>query len=99
MGLWMFFTDAHDDEIEQACAAAELVFKERGITPAVASDAYLAANNLPEDYQEETTPAADAVVAWYAAEDAALQKLLEVTGEWHHQAALIYTESSDGNED
>lgn len=93
MGLWMFYVDAQDDEIEEACQDAAAELRRRQFSPDLAQQAALDAADLGEDHIEETTPAADAVVAWYAAEDAACQKLQTLTGEWPHEAALIYTES------
>lgn len=92
MGLWLFYTDAQQDDIEQACSAAADVLRLRGYTAEQAQDAALAAADLSEDHTEDHTPNADAVVAWFAAEDAAVKRLAEIDGEWPHQAALVYTE-------
>lgn len=92
MGLWLFYTDALDDEIEQACHAAAAILRERGFEANEAQDAALEAADLSEDRVENSTPNADAVVAWFAAEDAAMKRLAELSGEWPHQAALIYTD-------
>lgn len=92
MGLWLFYTDAVPNEIEAACQAAVIALRERGFTAEQAQNAALAAADLSEDYVEERTPDADAVVAWFAAEDAAMNKLAEISGEWPHQAALVYTD-------
>lgn len=97
MGLWIMFTDAMDSDIEDACRAASTTLQRRGVSPAVASNAALDAADLSEDYNEPTTPAADAVAAWFAAEDAALRRLNELNGEWPHMAALIYTENQDAH--
>jgi len=92
MALWLFYTDAQNDEIEEACEAAFAVLRERGFTAEEAQDAALAAADLSEDYTEDRTPNADAVVAWFAAEDAAIKKLADISGEWPHQAALVYSD-------
>ena len=92
MGLWMFYVDAQDDEIEEACQAAAAELQRRQFAPALAQQAALDAADLSEDRIDESTPAADAVVAWYAAEDVACQTLQVLTGEWPHDAALIFTE-------
>lgn len=92
MALWLFYTDALNEEIEQACQAAAAILRERGFTAEQAQDAALAAADLSEEYVEDRTPDADAVVAWFAAEDAAVKKLAEVSGEWPHQAALVYSD-------
>lgn len=95
MALWLFYTDAHADEIEQACALAAQVLRDRGFTAEQAQDAALAAADLAEDYAEESTPDANAVVAWFAAEDAAVRALAELTGDdWPHQAALVWSEEN-----
>lgn len=93
MGLWLFYVDAQDDEIEAACKAASLELERRGISAASAQQAALDAAELPEDYSEEATPQSQDVAAWYAAEDAAFRRLQEITGEWPHGAGLIYTEN------
>lgn len=92
MGLWLFYTDAPSNEIEQACQAAAVALRDRGFTAEQAQDAALAAADLSEDFTEDRTPDADAVVAWFAAEDAAMNKLAEISGEWPHQAALVYSD-------
>lgn len=93
MALWLFYTDAQASDIEQACDAAAQVLQERGFTAEQAQDAALAAADLAEDYAEERTPDANAVVAWFAAEDAAVRALAELAGEdWPHQAALVWSE-------
>lgn len=92
MGLWIFYTDAPADDIEQACRAANEELRARGFTPEQAQDAAHAAADLSEEYTQDTTPDADAVVAWFAAEDKAMTRLNELTNEWPHQAALVYTD-------
>jgi len=92
MGLWLFYVDAQDDEIEAACEAAAQELNRRGVSAADAMQAALDAAELPEDYATEETPRSNEVAAWYAAEDAACQRLQELTGEWPHGAGLIYTE-------
>lgn len=92
MGLWMFYVDAQNSEIEAACNAAAAELRRRQFSPELAQQAALDAADLSEDFDIETTPAADAVVAWYAAEEAACQALQTLTGEWPHDAALIFTE-------
>ena len=96
MGLWMFYTDALNDDIEEACKAANEELRLRGFTAVEAQDAALAAADLDESYAEETTPDSNAIVAWFAAEDAAMKKLHELTGEWPHQAALVHTDDESG---
>lgn len=91
MGLWLFYADADHDAIEAACKMAGEVLRQRGFTPKQAQDAALDAADLDEMRAEESTPNADAVVAWFAAEDAAMQTLYQQTGEWPHQAALVWT--------
>lgn len=97
MGLWLFYCEALDDEIETACTAAATELRLRGFTPEQAQDAALDAADLDVDRTEDSTPNADAVVAWFAAEDAATRRLYELTGEWPHQAALVWT-SGDTND-
>lgn len=97
MGLWLFNVDAQDDEIENACLAAAAELARRGIDADAAQQAALDAADLPDDYNEQITPHSVAVVAWYAAEDEACRKLEELTGEWPHDAGLIYTEMDDGD--
>lgn len=93
MGLWLFYVDAQDDEIEAACKAADEELRRRGVSAADAQQAAIDAADLPEDYSTEFTPGAGAVAAWYAAEDAACKRLHVITGEWPHGAGLIYTEN------
>lgn len=92
MGLWLFYVDARDDEIEAACKAADQELKRRCVGAADAQQAAIDAAELPESYTAEFTPSSGAVAAWYAAEDAACKRLDEITGEWPHGAGLIYTE-------
>ncbi len=91
MGLWIFYCDAHDDDIEMACQAAVDELTRRGFTAQQAQDAALDSADLAEDYVGETTPNADAVVAWWNAEDVALRALYAQTGDWPASASLIYT--------
>lgn len=91
MGLWMFYTDAPIDDIEKACAAGNDELRRRGFTAEQAQDAALAAADLDESHAEDVTPDSHAVVAWFAAEDVACKALHALTGEWPHQAALVWT--------
>ena len=91
-GLWMFYTDALDEDVERACLAAQDELRRRGFTAEEAQNAALAAADLEEDRQEDFTPDADKVIAWFAAEDAASKRLFELTGEWPHSAALVWTQ-------
>lgn len=96
MGLWIAFTDALPEEIEEACHAAEHELARRKVNVADAAASAGAAAELPEDYAEERTPNADAVAAWYAAEQEAFNTLFKLTREWPAMATLIYTESAHG---
>ncbi|MBV6867897.1 MULTISPECIES: hypothetical protein [Xanthomonas] len=90
MGLWLFYCDAAADDIELACNEAERELKRRGFTAAEAQQAALDAADLAEDYSQALTPDADAVAAWFNAEDAAFRKLHELTREWPADASLIF---------
>lgn len=97
MGLWLFYSDDSPDDIEAACKAAEAVLNTLGFTAEQAQNAALAAADLTDE-TGLTTPNSDAVGAWFNAEDAALQCIFQLTGEWPHQASLVYTdeEETDG---
>ncbi len=98
MGLWLFYCDAPLDDIAEACRAADSVLREQGFTAEEAQDAALAAADLTDE-TGIVTPNADAIVAWFNAEDAAFKRVQELTQEWPHQAALVYTDEDepDGN--
>lgn len=92
MGLWLFYCDADDEAIEQACRAAADELKRRGVDAGRAQEAAYAAAEVEVESEHAGTPDPEAVVAWYAAEDAAFRRLEVMTGEWPHQATLIYND-------
>ncbi|CAD7740916.1 hypothetical protein LMG31884_47050 (plasmid) [Xanthomonas hydrangeae] len=96
MGLWLFYCDASLDDIAEACTAAEAVLSRQGFTGKEAQDAAFDAADLTDE-TGTVTPNSEAVVAWFNAEDAAFKRLEELTGEWPHQAALIYTDEDDSD--
>jgi hypothetical protein len=92
MSLWIWYSPGTDEQIEAACKAAQAELTRRGVTAREAQQATFDAAELDETYAEEVTPAADGIVAWYAAEEAAFTSIHQQTGEYPHQASLIYTQ-------
>lgn len=95
MRLWMWYAPGTDEQIAQACEIAEALLARRDLTPELAFQAAASANALTDDHVGESTPNADKVEAWYAAEFAALSHLAELCGEWPAQASLIVVEPSE----
>lgn len=89
MELWLFYAPGTDQDIKDACAAAAAELTRRGFTAERAYAAAERAGELSDADLAESTPDADAVAAWYAAEDVAFRRLQELTGEWPHNGALI----------
>ena len=89
MRLWLWYVEATEEQIHNACQAAMEMLTKRGV---MVSDAYAAvveANELTEAHTDESTPNAAAVVAWFAAEYLAFETLSQQTGRWPDQGALI----------
>ncbi len=88
--LWIWYCPGTDEQIHAACAAAVSELRRRGITADEAQRATFDAADLADDVEDQT-PAASAVVAWYAAEELAFRSIYEATGEWPHSASLVIT--------
>lgn len=94
MSLWIWYAEGTREQIESACQAAETEILRRGFTVREAFDAAMDAADLEEDRPSEApTDGADALIAWYAAERAALEHLATLVGTWPEQATMIFTES------
>lgn len=89
MKLWMWYVPGTEEQVTAACAAAEKELALRGVSIGAAFQATLEANELDDAYAVDSTPDAEGVAAWYAAEFIALSSLAESTGEWPAQGALI----------
>lgn len=93
MKLWLWYAAGTEEQIAAACAAAEAEITRRGFTPREAFEASMEAADIAADHPADIpTPEASALVAWYAGESAAFDKLTELTGTWPEQATLIATE-------
>ena len=96
MNLAIWYSPGTDEQIEVACRAAQAELERRGIRATDAQQASFDVSDFGDEHlPPEATPAADAVVAWFAAEDAAFRSIHAQTGEWPHQAALIHTQDED----
>lgn len=94
MGLWIFMSDAPEEDIQQACSIASDLFKKAGVEPDAAQQAAIDAADLAHDH-DEATPNADLVILWFNAEFAAFEYLQNATGEWPNGASLIYVEQGE----
>lgn len=93
MGLWIWYATGTNEEIKQACEAGAAEIGRRGYEPREAFDAAMDAADLEEDFPADApTPEGNALIAWFAGERAALERLAELTGVWPEQATLILTE-------
>ncbi len=92
MSLWLWYCPGSDVQIRTACEAAQAELDRRGVSGWGAQQANFDAADLDESYSEEATPEADAIVAWYVAEEIAFKSIFEQVGEWPHQATLIHVQ-------
>lgn len=94
MGLWIFMSDALDEEIQKASEIADQLFKKAGVDPEAAQQAAIDAADLSAEH-DGATPNADLVILWFNAEFAAFEYLQDVTGEWPNGASLIYVQQGE----
>ncbi|MBS0174275.1 MAG: hypothetical protein JSR64_09600 [Nitrospira sp.] len=88
MMLWLWYCPGTNEQIRTACRAALDELDRRGFNPMLSQQATFDAAELPES-ADDVTPAADAIVAWYDAEQIAFRSIYEATGEWPHSATMI----------
>lgn len=92
--LWIWYCHGTDEQIREACSAALCELARRGYTPHEAQRATFDAADHDDDGVDQTSNA-DAVVAWFSAEDLAFQSIFAATGEWPHGAALVTTSGGE----
>lgn len=95
MKLWLWYAPGTEQQIAEACLAAEKELQDRDVAISTAFAATVAANELEDsvtDADWSSTIDQAAVAAWYAAEFAAFDRLSHLTGEWPSQATLIVVE-------
>jgi hypothetical protein len=91
LSLW--YVHGTDEQIAAATQAAEAELEKRRVTIEDAFAATVELNDLDDEAEiAEIMPELLAVSAWYAAEDAAFEKIAELTGEWPLQGSLIVVE-------
>lgn len=93
MKLALWYVHGTDEQIAAATQAAEAELEKRRVAIEDAFAATVELNDLDDDAEvAELMPELLAVSAWYAAENAAFEKIAELTGEWPLQGALIVVE-------
>jgi hypothetical protein len=90
--LKLWYAAGSEADMADACALAAAELAKRDVSLQAAVDAVIAAGDLPETFSPHITPNPAAVVAWYAAEHAAFQRLADLTGQWPDHGALIVAE-------
>lgn len=93
MKLSLWYVHGTDEQIAAATQAAEAELEKRRVTIEDAFAATVELNDLDDEAEiAEIMPEVLAVSAWYAAENAAFEKIAELTGEWPLQGSLIVVE-------
>jgi hypothetical protein len=92
MKLWLWYVPGSEADIEDACRHAEGELARRGLTVDAAYEAVIAANEVDDVTTTYNAMNANAIAAWYTAEQLAFDRLYHLVGEWPHQGALIAIE-------